>query len=1188
MRFQLLFLFAFSVACNSDEGITKFNSIPEANILSHEDLSELTEGEVVLFHGTVTDANNDADQLTAEWLSGTEVICPAAPPQTDGTTSCERQLVTTDTEIILIVKDPENASNDDRINLTIVPTDAPQAEILAPTSTGKYYADHLITFEGLVSDTEDTPQQLTVNWESNLDGTLESVDGNPDTDGKVLGHGYLSEGEHAVELHVEDSSGKQGSTSINIQVGPANTAPLCQITAPPDLGSSVFGTLILFTGTVEDPDIAPAELNVKWSSDKDGDLGTSIPDSDGTLTFGYSDLTVDTHTVTLTVTDEVGATCTTSIVHTVGTPPTIAITSPNDGEIFSEGEAILFSATVSDNEEIASSLSLQWERNGVLFATQSADGNGMAQFSASDIEAGTHSLVVRATDGDGLTAEDIIAFTVNALPTAPSISINPDPAYTDNTITAAATGSTDADGQIVSYGYEWSQGSLQIAGSTLASSYTSKGEVWTMTVTPNDGISDGPSSTASVTISNSAPTISTISITPSNGVTTQSLLTCTATATDPDEVPTLSYQWTDQTGSVISTSNTLQLSAQTVGPGDQIQCQAIATDSDNATDSDTATVNVENSLPEVTDLHLDPLGAKTNDTITASTSTIDADGQTVSVNYEWHVIDFATGIDSTVQTGSNTTLSGITEFDRDDEVYVIATPFDGIDYGLAVTSTAITIENSSPEIPTISITPTPATNSTDLVCSVDVASQDDDGDTITYSYEWKDATGSSFQTTLYSGSSDTLAATITSEGEWSCEVTPHDGTDNGPTATALTTVIQQCTSLQFDGTNYVEVADAAGLDLLFSEYTIEAWVQPTDIGFLPCPYQGAAHSVVYKRGQQGYYLDIRNCSNGSPTFRYNSDNSGNDFIGTTQISTNQWYHLAITYSGGIATMWINGVEEGSQTIGPTIDTSHPLRIGHDTHNYQYPWKGYIREVRLSSVSRYATTFSPALALQSDSDTIALWNMNEGTGTTIYDASGNGNHGTVNGAANWISVCPDTDADGDGYAIPEDCDDNNPLIYPLAGDTYGDNIDSDCDNFDCEADFDGNGNYFSVCLETTQLSFTEAQTNCQSGGHDRLALPQSSSENDFVFNLSKSIWTQSSYNYSIRIGGTDADNEGVWLDEITGTPMSYFNWAGSEPTNSFGDEHCINIIGDVSYNGLWQDLACYAPSNAAFAWSCESR
>lgn len=45
-----------------------------------------------------------------------------------------------------------------------------------------------------------------------------------------------------------------------------------------------------------------------------------------------------------------------------------------------------------------------------------------------------------------------------------------------------------------------------------------------------------------------------------------------------------------------------------------------------------------------------------------------------------------------------------------------------------------------------------------------------------------------------------------------------------------------------------------------------------------------------------------------------------------------------------------------------------------------------------------------------------------------------------------------DADGDTYGIDEDCEPNNPLVFPGAGDVRGDGCDADC-GFEVDADGD---------------------------------------------------------------------------------------------------------------------------------------
>ena len=100
----------------------------------------------------------------------------------------------------------------------------------------------------------------------------------------------------------------------------------------------------------------------------------------------------------------------------------------------------------------------------------------MAQATA-QLTAGQHIVTLRATDDDGLVGDASIVLTVNWLPTEPSVSIAPDPAYTTNAITATAYGSTDVDGQSVSYTYAWSKDGVltSYTGQSVPSSATAKG-----------------------------------------------------------------------------------------------------------------------------------------------------------------------------------------------------------------------------------------------------------------------------------------------------------------------------------------------------------------------------------------------------------------------------------------------------------------------------------------------------------------------------------------------------------------------------------------------------------------------------------------------------------------------------------------------------------------------------------------
>jgi len=684
-RLLILTLTATLLCGCPDQNIQAFNANPEATITSHADGSELLEGYLVTFQGFVSDPDNTADQLLASWSLGGEQACPPLAPDSGGLTSCETVIGPDDTAVTLVVTDTRNAAGSDSVSFTVIHTDAPQATLISPEASGMYYSDQKLSFEGLVSDGEDDPTALLASWESDLDGSLTEVEAEPEPSGQVLGHGYLSQGEHAIELHVQDSSGKTASDSVIIRVGAPNSPPACEITAPASGSSGAEGVLVTFEALVSDVDVAADWLGLTWTSDKDGELGQSTPDSDGTATFACTDLSTDTHTISITVTDEVGATCTDSVLYTVGTPPQVEITAPLAGEVYNDGDLITFAAQLSDAEDSPNDLGLSWysSLDGII-STEGADSGGLAGFSSAALSTGTHTLTLDATDSHGLVASDTVDFTVNALPTAPSVSIAPDPPITIDDLVATATGSSDPDGSgTVTYGYAWYEdGVLSTASSsdTFPAYATTKGHSYRVVVTPSDGTGDGASGQAEVAVINSAPSITTVAISP-----------------DP---------------------------------------------------------------------------ARVDDTLGCSHSGFsDPDGDADASSYAW-TIDGAAA-------GSSTVLSG--GYARGDSVTCTVTPDDGSDTGTAV-YTSLTISNSAPGAPTISIDPvSPEAGVDDLTCLIDVESIDADADAISYAIAWSvDGASWSGSTATTYVSSDTILAADTGPAEdWTCTVTPNDGIEDG-------------------------------------------------------------------------------------------------------------------------------------------------------------------------------------------------------------------------------------------------------------------------------------------------------------------------------------------------------------------------------------------------------------------------
>ena len=173
------------------------------------------------------------------------------------------------------------------------PANAPDVTITSPgVLVGErrfYYGDEAIEIEGLVTDNEDAGDALRHHLVQRHGREL--VTTNPDSDGTTELNALLSEGLHTITLTATDSDGQVGSDAINIEVGSDNTPPNCELVTPADGASGLVGDLVVFGGTVEDPDIPVDTLSVEWKDGEDP-IGTSVPTSAGNVSLAISDLAV--------------------------------------------------------------------------------------------------------------------------------------------------------------------------------------------------------------------------------------------------------------------------------------------------------------------------------------------------------------------------------------------------------------------------------------------------------------------------------------------------------------------------------------------------------------------------------------------------------------------------------------------------------------------------------------------------------------------------------------------------------------------------------------------------------------------------------------------------------------------------------------------------------------------------------
>ena len=644
----------------------------------------------------------------------------------------------------------------------------PTASITAPLEGGPWYSDHPVALAGTVADAEDAPDALDVRWATAEGGDL-GVEGAVSVDGAVTAQATLPEGDWTLLLEVTDSAGNTASDGVPISVGGPNQPPDCALTAPEDGTTIEVGAEVRFAGTATDADVGGDRLSVTWQSDLEGELQTSVPDADGVVGFTTSDLAAGTHRISLLVADEVGATCARTVDLTVGTPPTLTLDTPADGERVNAGAVVTFTGSVADAEDAPEALSVSWESSlDGVFSGVGADATGALSLSVDDLQPGAHDLTVTVTDSDGLSAVVARTLTVNAVPTAPTVTLAPDPATTLDDLVATATGATDPDGSgAVTLAYAWTEDGAPLAETTatLSSGWTTKGRTYRVTVTPSDDLGAGASAFAERVVANSAPVLDGPTL---SAATAQvgDTLTCAATAADDDPAdrPTVTYAWQDG-----STGATYTVAADD-DPGDPLTCTATADDGDGGRDTGTASATVRNTAPVLTSVTVTPATAQVGDTLTCAATATDADGGSPVISMTWPDGSTASTyvVAATDDPGDTLTCS------------VIATDTDG---GRVSGSASATVRNTAPELGAVTITPASANNDDTLTCSA--SATDADGGTPTVTYAWSGSLAGS----LGSGGSLDLSTTAAASAEViTCAATAADldgGSDTASTTRTL-------------------------------------------------------------------------------------------------------------------------------------------------------------------------------------------------------------------------------------------------------------------------------------------------------------------------------------------------------------------------------------------------------------------
>ena len=213
-------------------------------------------------------------------------------------------------------------------------------------------------------------------------------------------------------------------------------------------------------------------------------------------------------------------------------------------------------------------------------------------------------------------------------------------------------------------------------------------------------------------------------------------------------------------------------------------------------------------------------------------------------------------------------------------------------------------------------------------------------------------------------------------------------------------------SLSFDGQDdYVQIADSDELDGM-DNLTVQLWVKFDTYNDYSTGSEG--YNILSKSQSTegiGYALYTAHDEQ-RMTFIVRTENGqrGADLPDYEQhISLNQWHLITGVYDGNNVLIYIDGVLKGesSELTGSVISNDYPIKIASNVGSSLVTFfDGLIDEVSIMSTALSVDQIQAYInnpVSGDESGLVGYWNFNDGQGSTLTDLSGNGNHGTINGA-----------------------------------------------------------------------------------------------------------------------------------------------------------------------------------------------
>jgi hypothetical protein len=397
-------------------------------------------------------------------------------------------------------------------------------------------------------------------------------------------------------------------------------------------------------------------------------------------------------------------------------------------------------------------------------------------------------LTVTPFDGESRSAPISVSTTIqNTPPEPPLVTLDRYTFFTGEEVTPRIDRpAEDVDGDPIRLSYAWLRNGKPSGGTatTLGAADTAKGQIWEVRITPHDNEAAGQPVSLRFEVVNSPPTAPKIALstqTPSVKDRVEVRVTEPANDSDRDRL-VYRYRWV-RDGEVMKawSSSKATLEPGEARKGQRWRVEARAFDGEAEGEPSFADLVVRNHAPAPPRVALLPEQPRTTDPIECQRAAAgsDPDGDRLTYRTRW-LLD---GSPVSMSPDATRIPTSITREKQVWQCEVIS--FDGELPSVAARSKPVTVVNTPPEPPAVSVVPRRPTTTADLVCQLDVPSTDADLDPLSYRFVW------TLNGKRWSGGElpNRVPASATRRGQtWACTVTPFDGDVEGRLARAKVSI----------------------------------------------------------------------------------------------------------------------------------------------------------------------------------------------------------------------------------------------------------------------------------------------------------------------------------------------------------------------------------------------------------------